>query len=77
VSRTAVWKHINALRDEGYEIDSVKNRGYKLVSEPDLLDGKLILDAPENNLVIKRIKIMKETDSTNEEAKRIVRSGDE
>ena len=77
VSRTAVWKHINALRDEGYEIDSVKNRGYKLVSEPDRLDGGLILDTPESNLVIKRIKIMKETDSTNEEAKRIVHSGDE
>ena len=30
VSRTAVWKHIKALRAEGYEIDSVTNKGYKL-----------------------------------------------
>ena len=33
VSRTAVWKHIKALRAEGYEIDSVTNKGYKLVME--------------------------------------------
>ena len=37
VSRTAVWKHIKALRAEGYEIDSVTNKGYKLMMEPDLL----------------------------------------
>ena len=29
VSRTAVWKHIKALRAEGYEIDSVTNKGDK------------------------------------------------
>ena len=33
VSRTAVWKHIKALRAEGYEIDSVTNKGYKLMME--------------------------------------------
>lgn len=31
VSRTAIWKAINSLRDDGYEIDSVTNKGYKLV----------------------------------------------
>ena len=33
VSRTAVWKVINQLKEEGYEIDAVKNKGYKIVSE--------------------------------------------
>lgn len=37
VSRTAVWKVINALKEEGYEFDAVKNRGYRLVSCPDTL----------------------------------------
>ena len=27
VSRTAIWKHINQLKEEGYEIQAVKNRG--------------------------------------------------
>lgn len=31
VSRAAVWKAIEALRKEGYEIDSRSNRGYRLV----------------------------------------------
>ena len=30
VSRTAVWKNINALKAEGYIIDAVNNKGYRL-----------------------------------------------
>ncbi len=37
ISRSAVWKHIKALRDEGYAIDSSTNLGYSLTSTPDLL----------------------------------------
>lgn len=77
VTRSAVWKHIKALKSDGYIIDSVRNRGYRLVSEPDLLDADKILPDASENLVIKRIVTMKETDSTNEEAKRRVHSGDE
>lgn len=37
VSRTAIWKYINSIRDEGYEIESISNRGYKIISSPDIL----------------------------------------
>lgn len=37
VSRTAVWKHIQALRAAGYVIDSQTNLGYRLQSVPDKL----------------------------------------
>ena len=30
VSRTAVWKVINQLKEEGYEIEAVRNKGYIL-----------------------------------------------
>lgn len=30
VSRTAIWKAVNGLREEGYEIESTTNRGYRL-----------------------------------------------
>ena len=33
VSRTAVWKAIRKLKDEGYEIEAVTNKGYRLVSD--------------------------------------------
>jgi BirA family biotin operon repressor/biotin-[acetyl-CoA-carboxylase] ligase len=32
VSRAAVWKHIKALQDEGYTIDAVRRKGYRLQS---------------------------------------------
>ena len=35
ISRTAVWKHINALREEGYNIESVNKKGYRLAEKPD------------------------------------------
>ena len=34
ISRTAVWKNINSLKKEGYVIDSVNNKGYKLLMTP-------------------------------------------
>jgi BirA family biotin operon repressor/biotin-[acetyl-CoA-carboxylase] ligase len=37
ISRTAVWKYINALKEQGYEIEAVPNRGYRLISSPDIL----------------------------------------
>jgi BirA family transcriptional regulator, biotin operon repressor / biotin---[acetyl-CoA-carboxylase] ligase len=37
VSRTAIWKYINALKEEGYAIESVSKKGYRLISSPDLL----------------------------------------
>ena len=37
VSRTAVWKAIEQLRDDGYAIDSVTNKGHRLSSGSDVL----------------------------------------
>ncbi|GGE39000.1 bifunctional ligase/repressor BirA [Pullulanibacillus camelliae] len=36
-SRTAIWKQINELRKEGYTIDSVQKKGYKLLAKPNKL----------------------------------------
>lgn len=37
VSRAAIWKHIQELRDEGYEIEAVPHLGYRLAASPDKL----------------------------------------
>lgn len=42
VSRTAVWKQIDRLREQGCEIESVTHRGYRLVQLPDLLTRPLL-----------------------------------
>ena len=38
VSRTAVWKAVNRLKQEGYVIQAVSNKGYRLIQEPDILN---------------------------------------
>ena len=44
VSRTAVWKNIQKLKEEGYPIEAVTNKGYRLLSvdEADILDREQI-----------------------------------
>mgnify|MGYP003360466816 CR=1 FL=1 len=37
VSRTAVWKVIEQLKEEGYEIEAVRRRGYHLTGSPDVM----------------------------------------
>ena len=40
VSRTAVWKAVEQLRAEGYEVESVTNKGYRLLPRGDLLSAQ-------------------------------------
>ena len=35
VSRTAVWKAINQLKEAGYEIEAQQNKGYRLMAAPE------------------------------------------
>ena len=43
ISRTAVWKYMNSLKKEGYEIESVTRKGYRLLQSPDLLTREAVL----------------------------------
>lgn len=69
ISRNAVWKHINKLRSEGYGIESVTNRGYRLKSLPDLISAEKIQDGLNTEFIGRKIVCMEETDSTNNTAK--------
>jgi BirA family biotin operon repressor/biotin-[acetyl-CoA-carboxylase] ligase len=73
VSRTAIWKAITSLREEGYSITAVTNKGYVLEEEADILKSSVIAEklSPEvRTLVGNRIEVFQEIDSTNTEAKR-------
>ena len=37
ISRAAIWKYMDQLREAGYEIEAFPHRGYRLLSSPDLL----------------------------------------
>lgn len=40
VSRAAVWKAVKSLRNDGYEIDAVTNKGYCLSTRTDILSSQ-------------------------------------
>ena len=40
VSRNAVWKAVKSLRNDGYNIEAVSNKGYCLSAENDILSEK-------------------------------------
>ncbi len=70
VSRTAVWKSMNKLKEEGYEIEAVQNRGYHLTSCPDVVTGSEVGSRLSTSWAGRNILHYKETDSTNNQAKR-------
>lgn len=70
ISRTAVWKYMNTLKEEGYEIESVTRKGYRLLQSPDLLRLSEIEAAIPEGIPGGEIKVFDTIDSTNEEAKR-------
>lgn len=70
VSRTAVWKVIRQLEEEGYVFEAVRNKGYRLVTEPDLLTGAVITEKLSTKWAGKKILSFDEIDSTNNELKR-------
>ena len=70
VSRTAIWKSIESLRDFGYKIESVTNRGYKLDFCPDKYSEAEINLGLKTEFIAKKVYCFDSIDSTNSEAKR-------
>ena len=69
VSRTAVWKVVDQLKKEGYEIEAVPRKGYRLVESPDVLSEAELESIRSTKWAGKSILVFKETDSTNIHAK--------
>lgn len=73
VSRTAVWKAIKQLEKDGYTIEAINNRGYRLVESTnnDVLSNASIESYIETDWVAKKLVFKKETGSTNIDAKQL------
>lgn len=69
VSRTSVWKVMEQLKKEGYEIEAVRNRGYRLVSSPDVISEAEIKSLLKTKWAGCKVMYYDETDSTNNRAK--------
>ena len=75
VSRTAVWKHIQKLRENGYEILSSERCGYKLKDAPDLLLPSEIQIGLDTQIIGKEMHYYPSVDSTNRVAKKFAYHG--
>lgn len=80
LSRAGIWKHIQSLRDQGVEIESMSGRGYLLKSDiisPAMLTHRINAKQRTIKRIGNRIMVLDEIDSTNREAMRQAESGTE
>ena len=75
VSRAAVWKAMESLRDEGYVISSAPRRGYALEGSPDRLSAGELAGALAGRRVGRALVCLETVDSTNNEVKRRALAG--
>ena len=75
ISRTAVWKYMNQLKEDGYGIEATQNKGYNITKYPDVLTEVELGSLFENDFLGNKIYFYDEIDSTNNEAKKKAEDG--
>lgn len=75
VSRTAVWKAINQLKEAGYEIEAQQNKGYRLMAAPDLMTEAEIKSLMHTEWVAREVLYFDTIDSTNTKAQELAEKG--
>jgi len=75
ISRTATWKHIQELRNLGYDIAAVPHLGYRLLSSPDRLFPQEIKHGLKNKFIGKAIYHYESLPSTMDRAMDLVFKG--
>lgn len=76
VSRTAVWKAVKSLQEEGYRINAVQNRGYCMSENADILSREGIQKYLKPVCKNLQIYVTRKTGSTNEEVRIKASSGE-
>lgn len=73
VSRNSVWKAVKALRNDGFEIESVTKRGHRLIASPSTFDAASIARLIDDPQII--IDFHDCVSSTNTVAKQLAEEG--
>ncbi|TYR79931.1 biotin--[acetyl-CoA-carboxylase] ligase [Priestia megaterium] len=76
-SRTAVWKHIEDLRKEGYELEAVRKKGYRIVKKPNKVSTNELLLGLQTKKIGQHIHYEESVDSTQKIAHRMAQEGAE
>ncbi|MFL0251128.1 biotin--[acetyl-CoA-carboxylase] ligase [Clostridium neuense] len=75
ITRAAVWKYINKLKEEGYKIEAISKKGYRLKSCPDLLTYTEIKDILNTKYIGRNIIHFDSIKCTNDSAKKLAEEG--
>jgi BirA family biotin operon repressor/biotin-[acetyl-CoA-carboxylase] ligase len=75
ISRSAIWKHIKALRREGYQIEAKPSIGYQLIAAPTHLTAWEIQAGLGTDQIGKKVHFFLNVDSTNTAAFRLALNG--
>lgn len=75
VSRTAVWKHIQALKEDGYEFAAAPRLGYKLLRAPDRIRPEELAARLRTRTFGRTLHCYEETGSTQNIAHELVKKG--
>ncbi len=76
ITRAAIWKHIQALKDNGHIIESAPRKGYRLKQLADLIAADEIREGLGTRIIGSReIICLSQTDSTNVQAKNLAMQG--
>lgn len=75
ISRAAIWKHIEKLRGEGYDIEASPHLGYRLIGIPDALIPGEIKWKLDTKILGKEVISYKKVDSTNDVAYMLAEKG--
>ncbi|MBO1000065.1 biotin--[acetyl-CoA-carboxylase] ligase [Bacillus sp. SD075] len=74
-SRTAVWKHIEDLRSEGYNVEAVRKKGYRIISAPEKVSESEIQLGLETKTIGKMIHYQETVESTQKIAHQLANEG--
>lgn len=75
ITRAAVWKGIKKLREEGYEIGAVTNRGYRLTNPETMYNKRELEQGLKTKTMGQTIYFYEETDTTNNRARELALEG--
>src|SRR5699024_4484913 len=68
ISRSAVWKHMNELKKDGYTIEGVPRLGYRIIDTPDKISENTITWGLETTWMGKTILDKDTTETTQKDA---------
>ena len=75
ISRTAVWKHIEELKKEGYQFEAIRKKGYRLINDPDDISTDRLKGGLDTKWLGKEIVYFPELDTTQRIAHELARNG--